>query len=196
MKSFLPKDYEAPKNMNGGSYMRLEDGDNKFRILSEAITGYEVWTVDNKPLRYRDYPKSMPANIRPDTKVKHFWAFVVWNYKAEQVQILEITQSSIRDQIHEYYKMEEYGEPMGYDIKITRKGEGLDTEYTVQAFPPKAMAGNITAAYEAKKINLDALFDGGNPFEDSATAEIEADLGEVYPDEGGRGRTSENAARS
>lgn len=172
-KPFLPEGYQVPKNMNGGGYMKFVDGQNKFRILSEAVTGYEVWTTDNKPIRYRDYPKSMPSNIREDTKIKHFWAFCVWNYATEQVEILEITQSSIRDAIHDIYKLEEYGEPIGYDIVVTRRGEGLDTEYSVQAMPPKPMAGNIQAAMESKKINLDALFDGGNPF---AESEEDADV--------------------
>lgn len=176
MKRFLPEDYEAPKT-NSGGYMKLQDGDNKFRVLSEAVTGYELWTVENKPLRFSDYPKSMPANVRPDSKVKHFWAFVVWNYADEAVQILEITQATIRDQIHEYYKMAEYGEPTGYYLKITRKGESLDTSYSVQALPPKAMPSAAEDAYKAKTINLDALFDGGNPFEDAS------DIGVIFNEE-------------
>jgi len=167
--------------MSGGNYMKLEDGQNKFRILSEAITGYEVWTVENKPLRFSAYPKSMPGNIRPDSKVKHFWAMAVWNYAAEAVQVLELTQSSIRDQIHDYYKLEEYGEPVGYDINITRRGEGLDTEYTVQALPPKPMAEHIRKAFEEKTVNLEALFDGNNPFEDSGTVEIEEMFDASHP---------------
>ena len=176
MKSFLPEGYEVPKAMGGSGYMKLQEGANKFRVLSEAITGYEVWTVDNKPVRFRDYPKTMPANIRADTKVKHFWAFAVWNYAEEAVQILEITQTSIRDQMYDYYKLEEYGEPTKYDLNINRSGEGLETSYTVQAFPPKAVPGQATAAYEAKKLNLDALFDGGNPFEDADHVEVGAVL--------------------
>lgn len=185
MKSFLPEGYEAPKS-NSSGYMKLQDGANKFRILSEAITGYVVWTTDKKPVRSRDYPKSLPANVEPDTKVRHFWAFVVWNYRANEivnadgskewqgdVQILEITQATIRDQIHEYYKMAEYGEPTGYDIVINKKGEKLSTEYSVQALPPKAMPNAAADAYKAKTINLNALFDGGNPFDDTGEAAYE-----------------------
>ena len=40
--AFLPKGYELP--VSDGGYMKLEKGENKFRVLSEAITGQEVWT--------------------------------------------------------------------------------------------------------------------------------------------------------
>ena len=170
-KSFLPEGYEVPKAMGGSGYMKLQEGANKFRVLSEAITGYEVWTVDNKPVRFRDYPKTMPANIRADSKVKHFWCFAVWNYWESSVQILEITQASIRDQMYDYYKLEEYGDPTQYDLNINRTGEGLDTSYTVQAFPPKPIAGEIIAEYQAKNINLAALFDNGNPFDNNEVVE-------------------------
>lgn len=178
--TFLPKGYKVPKSMSGGSYMKLQDGANKFRVLSPAITGYEFWTTDNKPVRVREYPKSMPANIRPDTKIKHFWAFTVWNYNEEAVQILELTQATIQNAINDLYVIAEWGDPMGYDIVITRKGEGLDTEYSVSPIPHKPVRGDITQAYEKMTITLDALFDGGNPFEESPTAEVEEDIEEMF----------------
>jgi hypothetical protein len=46
-----------------------------------------------------------------------------------------------------------------------RKGQKLETEYTVQPSPAKASLGRHQAAFEAKPVNLEALFVGGNPFE-------------------------------
>ncbi len=57
-----------------------------------------------------------------------------------------------------------WGDPRGYDVTVNRKGSKLDTEYTVQPSPHKELSAEIKAAYEAKSINLDALFDGANPF--------------------------------
>lgn len=174
----LPKGYKQPKPM-GGNYMRLEDGPNRFRILSPAIVGYEYWTADNKPIRLREYPKSVLADIRPDSKIKHFWAMIVWNYAAEAVQILELTQSTIQTAINDLVIIDEWGDPSAYDITVTRKGEGLDTEYTVQPSPHKPVAGLVTSAFEAKKINLDMLFDGGNPFEEADHVQAERDLDHI-----------------
>ena len=163
-KPFLPEGYQAPKQ-SGGHYMKLQDGANKFRILSEAITGYELWTADNKPVRFRDYPEKVPANIRPDSKIKHFWAFAVWNYGDSAVQILEITQSTILAAITDLLNSEDWGDPRGYDITVNRKGEKLDTEYTTQPAPHKEAGAAIREAYDKQRINLNALFDGGDPFE-------------------------------
>ena len=57
------------------------------------------------------------------------------------------------------------GDPREYDLTINRKGQKLDTEYTVQPSPAKKLSAEIQAAFEAKPINLEALFDGANPFE-------------------------------
>ncbi len=56
-------------------------------------------------------------------------------------------------------------DPREYDLTINRKGQKLDTEYTVQPSPSKPLSADVKAAYEAKPINLEALFEGANPFE-------------------------------
>lgn len=150
----------------GGNYMKLVEGKNKFRILSSAITGWELWTDENKSVRFREYPETVPGNMRADSRIKHFWAFAVWNYAAQAVQILQLTQSTIQNAINDLIVSAEWGEPTNYDLTIVRKGEGLETEYSVQPSPHSEPAPSVLAAYKSKKINLDALFDGGNPFEE------------------------------
>lgn len=176
MNSFLPENYERPASA-GGNYAKLEDGANRFRFLSPAIVGWLYWTTENKPARLRERPEELPQDIRyengkPD-KVKHFWAFAVWNYKEGKVQILELTQASIQGPIEDLVVNAEWGDPTGYDITITKKGQKLDTEYTVQPSPHKAVPDDAAAAYKATPVNLDALFSGGDPFasfgEDLAT---------------------------
>jgi hypothetical protein len=98
MSAFLPDNYERPAT-SGGNYAKLEDGPNRFRILSAAKVGFLYWNTDNKPVRLTEKPETLPEDIRvengkPD-KIKHFWAFVVWSYRESRVQILEITQASI-----------------------------------------------------------------------------------------------------
>ena len=65
--------------------------------------GYEYWNRQGKPVRLHEMPEEMPADIRDvksarrePERVKHFWAFIVWNYEAKRLQMLEITQSSSR----------------------------------------------------------------------------------------------------
>jgi hypothetical protein len=159
--AFLPKGYTAPKNT--GNYYKLEKGDNRFRILSSAIIGYEYWTKENKPVRSRKQFTSVPADAKLNDKgqfaPKHFWAFLVWNYDEKKVQVMEITQTTIMAGIEAFVKNPKWGAPQGYDIVVHATGDGMEREYNVVPEPhseaPKA---------DISLIFLDALFDGGDPF--------------------------------
>lgn len=154
--------------------MKLEKGDNVFRVLSDAIVGWEGWK-DSKPVRWPNESKphqdiimalDMDENANPPRpKFKHFWAFIVWNYKQEQVQILEITQKRVMSDIENLIIDEDWGDPKEYDIKITREGDGFETKYKVSPKPKKAVSQEIVDAYEASSVKVETLFDGGNPFE-------------------------------
>jgi len=92
---WLDADYQLPSS---SSYMKLMPGDNKFRILSQPVTGYEFWTGENKAIRSRDIPKETPGikvNKEGKSSVNHFWAMIVYNYNAKDVQILQLTQKGI-----------------------------------------------------------------------------------------------------
>lgn len=164
---FLPKDYEAPKGSS--NYLKLEEGQNKFRIVSDAIVGYEYWTNGNKPVRLRNYPETKPADIRTNDDgsytVKHFWAFVVLDRKDAKVKILEITQASIMRNMEDLVLNAEWGDPKQYDITISRTGSGMETRYTVQPSPSKELTKEEKSLVARMEINLNALFDGENPFD-------------------------------
>lgn len=173
--SFLPNDYEIPPSQS--EYMKLKDGDNRIRILSSAIIGWEWW-VDvtdesgaqlRKPKRARMGVGIPIDDLNKDevdpADVKHFWAFVVYNYDDKQVQILQITQKTIQNEIKKLSKDADWGTPKGYDLVITRTGKKLLTKYQVQPKPAKPVSEEIIKEYERKSINLEKLYDGENPFE-------------------------------
>lgn len=163
MNDFLPEKYEMPDASSG--YFKFKLGENRFRVLSSAIVGYESWVEEDgkrKPLRWK-MGTSMPADKIGDDP-KHFWAFVVWNYKEEKVQILEVTQKGIMKAIQALTRDDDWGSPKDYDIVVTREGEGLETEYQIQPKPKKDIDEDILNFYNKININLDALFDGADPF--------------------------------
>lgn len=157
---FLPDDYKAP--VTAGGYMTLATGENRIRILSEPIIGWEDW-IDNKPIRY-------PFNMKPEKShnsekpLRHFWSFIVWNYKEEKIQILQISSASIRKTIQDLCENTDWGVPYNYDLVLKKEGEKLTTKYTATPVPPKLISEHIKEAFYEKRINLDALFDGGDPF--------------------------------
>lgn len=181
---FLPEDYEVSGG-SGGNYMKFEDGENKFRILASPIIGWEWWVdEDGVPRRKGARPKKgdKPVRVPQDGEipadagdtVKEFWAMPVWNYQAEydkkskeysgQVQVLELTQKSIMRTIHSLARDKEWGSPLGYDLNVVKDGEGLDTTYEVIPSPPKKATAEITKAYKAMTIEMEALYENGDPF--------------------------------
>lgn len=163
---FFPNEnYKLPNTSN---YMKFQDGENNFRVLSSAIIGWEYWNTEDKPIRSRENFDEIPHDIKTDKngnqKISHFWAFVVWNYEANKVQILELTQKSIMQPIQALIKNPKWGNPKGYDITITRSGSGFDTEYTVMPNPHSDLSPEITSAQLRTKVNLNALYEGADPF--------------------------------
>jgi hypothetical protein len=176
---FLPKDYKIPTSSN---YMKFVDGKNKFRILSDAIVGLEYWTEDRKPVRLHEMPTETPKDIGYDNdgkvnQIKPFWAFIVWNYNDKRIQILEITQKSIMQNLQSLADDGDWGNPTAYDVTVNRKGDGLNTEYSVMPNPTSKLSKEAMDAYEATKINLEALFGGLDPF----TGEKPVNSGKMKP---------------
>jgi hypothetical protein len=157
---FLPSDYEAPKT--SGYYMKLMDGENRIRILSRSIVGWEDWQ-DKKPIRFKMNEKPLKP-VDPTKAIKHFWSFVVYNYNENEIQILQINQAGIRKAIENLSKDEDWGAPFFYDLKIMKKGEGKETEYAVNPVPHKPVDSAIENAFHNRPINLDALFENVDPF--------------------------------
>ena len=166
----IPKDIQIPKSE--GQFAKLEDGKNKFRILSDIIRGWEGWK-DNKPFRHEGdickiKPEQVDTNKFGNPNINYFWAMVVWNYEAERLQILQITQKTIMEPLYNLEQEEEWGDLKGYDIVINRTKDGDRTKYSVSPLPHKELSGGISQKYEETEIKLEKLFDGEHPVEDDA----------------------------
>lgn len=160
--TFLPVDYKVPTSSN---YLKLTEGEHTFRVLTSAVVGYEYFNTENKPIRSKEPFAEMPEDIKTGGRINPFWAFVIYNYNDKRIQLLEITQKSIMLPIKALVDNKKWGNPKGYDITITRKGTGMqDTEYTVMPNPHSEIPPEVVSAFMAKKINLEALFTGADPF--------------------------------
>lgn len=143
-------------------YMKLKEGDNKFRILKEPITGWIDWK-DKKPYRYRR--NNRPSLPFDDTKpIKPFLACYVWDYGMNDLFILELTQATVLKSLKSLLEAEEWGPLTDYDIKVKKSGTGPLTKYLVEPVPPKPLAAHIKKAMETRPVNLEALYDGSDPW--------------------------------
>lgn len=154
--SFVPEGYEV--KTSGGDFFKLTTGDNKFRILTDAVVGKEGWK-DNKPFRRGGADATIDADeVDMDQKTKKpkindFMAFYVYNHNDSKIQIASFTQSGIKKAIVEYAGDEDWGHPSKYDITVNKTGEGLTTKYTVKPSVPKPLAASVQ-----KEVDLAAEF--------------------------------------
>ena len=157
--------------------MKLQDGDNKIRIVTDAIVGWEYWKEDNgdrKPVRVKEMPEEVPAEATEDKYgnfIKEFYAFGVYNYNEKKVQILQITQVSIQERLFDLDSNEDWGDLKGYDITITRNNEGGRVKYEVTPLPPKELSMEVANAVAEKPMNLNALYEGKDPFSEYVDGE-------------------------
>lgn len=158
---FLPDDYSAPSG--SGNYMKLQPGENRIRILQKPILGWEGWR-DKKPYRFRLDERPVTTDF-DNQMVKHFWAFVCWDYQDEGVKILEITQASIQKTIEAIARSKDWGPPYFYDLIISREGDGMDTKYSIVPIPPSPVSKEIQEALIKKPCRIEALYDGDDPWD-------------------------------
>ncbi len=160
--TFLPTGYKIPVTSN---YLKLTEGEHTFRVLSSAIVGYVYFNNENKPIRSREAFEEMPADIKAGGRINPFWAFLIYNYDAKRIQILELTQKSLMMPIEALAKNPKWGSPKTYDLTITRKGTGMqDTEYAVMPNPHSPVDPAVAEQLAKAKIDLELLYVGADPF--------------------------------
>jgi hypothetical protein len=170
----IPQGTEIPKGSS--QFAKLQDGKNRFRILSEVVVGWEMWQ-NKKPTRHEGSVckfKSEDADVNQNGKpnINYFWAVVVWNYVDKLIQTLEITQKTIMNPLYNDLEQNpDWGDLRGYDIEINKKKEGDKVTYSVIGIPPKPVAPEILEAYHKSEIDLTKLFDGKYPIDDGSDNE-------------------------
>jgi len=158
-KTFLPKNYKLSNW--GGEYLKLKQGKNEIRILSNSI----IWRInweDKKPIKTKDRQKP----IDPDRKPREFWAFAVWSYEDNCIVSAEFTQTSIKQAIMDLYNNEKRGDPKEYDLTINKIGEWMDTKYTIQPSPKTELSKLQKEELEKVRIDMEAVFDWWEPIEE------------------------------
>jgi len=160
-KNYKPKD---KSEFDTSLFTKFQVGDNKIRILSKAVIGYSWWSDKKKTVvkTINDIPSNVPQGGR--NGYKEFYAFKIYNHTLGTVQLMEVTQSSIKRAIYQLDNSEDWGDIREYDININRVGEGMETEYTVTPTPKKELKPEILESVERVKLDWDKYFDGEPPF--------------------------------
>lgn len=155
-------DYTGPKASN--KFMKLERGDNIFRMLDKTTIAFEFWKEDNKPVRSLTPFKALPEDAKRDkdgatVQPKEIWLVPVWNYEEEALQILQVGQKTVQKSIYELTKDSDWSNPMDYDLKVVRTGDGFETKYAVTPKKPAPLTAAIAKEYAEKKEELQKTID-------------------------------------
>ena len=168
--SWFTEDYKVPSK---SGYTKFVDGDNKFRFLLPPAMGNELW-MGGKPTRRHlnetfTETEKKSADINKFTgnpkEVQHFWACIVWNYKTNAIEILNITQQDIQRELLALAKKPIWGSLDTFDVNIVRTKLGQQTKYSVQPEPHTPMAKPIKDAIAKINVDMEKYFSGGNPIE-------------------------------
>lgn len=186
---FLPPDYEVPQSE--GNYLKFKKpGDYQFRILSSPILGEELW-IGKKPFRIKMGSQFSPEQVATADKnqdgsrqtPRHFWAMPVFYRGDNSVKILQINQSTIQVAIKKFLSDEDWANPKEYDFVVARL-DGEKVSYSVRTKKPQDLEPDAIAAWKAIQkngFNLEALYDGADPFQPLA----ERGIKELVQDEFG-----------
>ena len=183
--------YKEKKPATGGGYLNPSSIDpnthTRVTILGESsLGGYELWVTaaDNKRKSFKfasepsreditDRANDEGITLKGDEKPKPFYAFWVWNYDEEMVQVFQFSQQGLIDPIIANLSDEEISqEPWAYDFKLSTNGlTNMDKRYLVTCVPGKRRQPKVNEQIEAEfnKImqaggNLSNLLVGGDPF--------------------------------
>lgn len=180
------EEYELP--IMESKYVKFDEGENRYRVLSRRITGWLYFNHQGKPVRVRKKEDIVFSDIGDNkngwgkSNPAHFWSFVVRDYKNKRISILELRQIGILQAFDAQLREDWYEDPTTYDIKILRKWVGLDTKYTFSVGKVSSIPSEIAEAFAGTPIDLDRLYEWGDPYAVSSTEVNEFDRMEERKD--------------
>ena len=173
-----------------GGYLtasKLGDGEN-YRVAIVSESPLEYWTVwgeseegQKKPFRFTAEPTAQDIEDElgefkqrmnyEGTQLeapKFGLSFFCFDYADSKIKVFEITQKTLIKKLDEISQDEDYADIHAWDLKFTRTGLKMQTEYGILPSPRKSNSqGEIDAAWSAAQeqgYDLQQLLVGGNPF--------------------------------
>lgn len=132
MAKFTDFESEAKKQGLGGEYFRLQSGENKIRILTEAEPFKEHF-VDNAP-SVMCVGEKRCGYCKAGSKASVKIMLYVLDRADEEIKLATMP-FSIFKQLGELARSSEWGfdDLPPYDVMITKRGEGKETRYRTDA---------------------------------------------------------------
>lgn len=135
-------DWDEVKELRGkgNDYLKLNNGVNKLRLASKPIIVNLYWLkIDGKNQKVVCLDNDCPLCTQGEKPQRKFAAYVFERDNDEKDGVLQIVEfgQTVADGIKTLATDADYGNPLQYDLKISKSGSGLKTEYAVTASPKK-----------------------------------------------------------
>lgn len=162
-----------------GGWMKLEEGDNKVRIVELNYADYGSHYLPSKKKSYAciGKEKGCPLCEKGDKPSVRYITWVIDRMDG-QFKRMEFGYS-IAKQLETFANNDDYGideSGFPYDITINRKGSGLDTEYTVL---PSRKDSPLTEEEKEKIDELDNLHELVEERKQDTIEEFDVDVVDV-----------------
>ena len=174
-----------------GAYMtvsKLGDGEHH-RVAIVSPTPLEYWTVwgeneegKKKPFRFASEPSQSDINAEfgedwtqrqnyEQTGLeapKFGLSFFVFDYADSKIKVFEITQKTLIKELDRLSQDEDYADIHAWDLKFSRTGLKMATEYKILPSPRKpdsqAKIDEAWSAADSSGYDITQLLVGGSPF--------------------------------
>lgn len=134
---------------NGSAYMKLEQGNNVVRIITQPYVFTVCWIKDPQgvPRKVRSALVPTCPLIKRGEKLQKRWFVGVINRRTGKAEILEIS-SQIISALKDLASDPDWGNPKGYDVDVKRGTPGSQPLYRVVAKPQKPLTDDEKALAE------------------------------------------------
>ena len=129
-------------------YKPPEGGNNLYHKFEDGVT-YIMRIVSEPVVFQTEFQRGEETNI--STK----YAWLAWDVEGKHPVILQLPVTAYK-QVAAFATDPDYGDPTNYNLKMTRTGTGLDTQYNIIASPKQIPLAEVEGAENAKE-ELDKL---------------------------------------
>jgi len=144
-------------------FMKLKEGLNTVRITTKVVFLHETHRFQDDEGKFKIKPhaeENCQLCLNGNEK-KQRYAWIVLDREDGKVKILDVGWTIFKV-VHDLSHDPDYGNPTEYDLKITKTGQGLDTEYSVIASPKRVpLTEDEEILVAGAGLDLEKIFGGG-----------------------------------
>lgn len=142
INQLFPQGFELKST---GGYLKFDSPETRFRIVTPILPHWRYFNKSNQVNRSLGAYNGVPGDVKVSDKGKREKPSIVFLcgvIHEGELKTLEVSQRTIQSAIINLAQDPDWGMPDKYDIKVLKKGAGINTEYNVQPGKPCDLTGD------------------------------------------------------